>query len=133
MVKKVFFWSITAGTLSTIACLIYDRIYFFALSADFSKLINIGSLTGANLIGCLLVGAGFWLLNRWLPKRGELVFNLIFSMLSFASVAFPISVSLPLEIKHPELFPGLIVPMHFFPAIAWYTVRPIFMRPGNGA
>jgi hypothetical protein len=41
-------------------------------------------------------------------------------------VMYPISVSLPLEIKNPELFPGLAVPMIFFPALAWYTVKPLF-------
>ncbi len=38
----------------------------------------------------------------------------------------PISVTLPLSIQFPELFPGLAVPMIFFPALAWYTVKPLF-------
>jgi hypothetical protein len=38
----------------------------------------------------------------------------------------PISISLPLDIKFPELFPGLGVPMVFFPSLAWYTINPLF-------
>jgi hypothetical protein len=26
------------------------------------------------------------------------------------------------------MFPGLVVPMHFFPAIVWYTIQPLFIR-----
>jgi len=31
-----------------------------------------------------------------------------------------------LDVKTPELFPGLAVPMVFFPAMAWYTLKPLF-------
>jgi hypothetical protein len=30
-------------------------------------------------------------------------------------------------VKNPELFPGLAVPMIFFPALAWYTFKPLFV------
>jgi hypothetical protein len=41
-------------------------------------------------------------------------------------VMIPISVSLPLDIKSPELFPGLAVPLVFFPCLSWHTVNPLF-------
>jgi hypothetical protein len=126
MMKRIFFRSITAGILSSIASLVYNRIYFFALETDFSKLINTGSLVGANLLGCLLAGTGYWLLRSWLKKRGELVFNFAFSILSFASILIPLSIDLPVDLKHPEYFLGLVVPMQFFPAMAWFTIGPIF-------
>jgi hypothetical protein len=31
-----------------------------------------------------------------------------------------------LNIGSPELFPGLVVPMMFFPALAWLTIQPVF-------
>jgi hypothetical protein len=129
MFKRIFYWGISAGLLATLAGLIYNRVYFFATESDFSRLINAGSLVGANLLGCLLAAVGYWSITKWMKKRGELLFNLLFSILSFASIVIPISISLPLDIKQPELFPGLSIPMHFFPAIAWYTIRPVFV-PG---
>jgi hypothetical protein len=63
---------------------------------------------------------------RLFKNRGEIIFNFILSIVSFAMVMIPISISLSLEIKSPELFPGLGVPIIFFPALAWYTVNPIF-------
>jgi hypothetical protein len=76
---------------------------------------------------CLLVGILFWVAIKLLQKTGEIVFNFIFSILSFAAVIIPISLTLPLDIQFPELFPGLAVPMVFFPAVAWYTIRPLFI------
>ena len=128
MFKKIFFWGITAGVLSSIACIIYNRIYFFATEADFSKVVNIGSIAGTCIGGCLLAALGYWAMQKWLKAKGEIIFNFVFSILSFASVMGPISATLPLDISFPELFPGLAVPMHFFPALAWYTVRPLFMK-----
>jgi hypothetical protein len=128
MFKKIFFYSITAAVLSALSCFIYNRIYFFATEADFSKVLNTGTIVGINLIACLIAGAGYWALTMWLKKTGEVIFNFAFAILSFASVIFPISMSLPLDVKTPELFPGLAVPMHFFPALAWFTIRPLFIK-----
>ncbi len=128
MFKKIFFQGITAGVLSAVACIIYNRIYFFATEVDFSKLVNIPVLTSINLLACMLAATGYWALKKLLKKNADIFFNLSFIILSFASVIFPISISLPLDIKNPELFPGLTVPMLFFPALAWFTVRPLFMK-----
>jgi hypothetical protein len=131
MFKKMFYHGISAGILSAAACIIYNRIYFFATEADFSKVINIPVITGINLFACLLAAAGYWAFKKLLKKNAEIFFNLTFTILSFASVVYPVSVSLPLDIKFPELFPGLTVPMHFFPALAWFTLRPLFIKEND--
>jgi len=128
MFKKIFYHGISAGILSAVACIIYNRIYFFATEADFSKVINVPVIAGINLFACMLAAAGYWAFKRLLKKNADIFFNLTFTILSFASVIYPISVSLPLDIKSPELFPGLTVPMHFFPALAWFTIRPLFIK-----
>lgn len=108
------------------AALIYNRVYFFITEANFSKVVNPGSLVGANILACMLASLGFWALRKWMPQRGELVFNFAFALLSFASIIIPISINLPLDLQFPELFPGLTIPMHFFPALAWHSFRPFF-------
>ncbi|MFI5156075.1 MAG: hypothetical protein ACHQEM_07810, partial [Chitinophagales bacterium] len=112
--------------LAAIAAIIYDRIYFFATEISYSKIVNISSLAGLNLLGCLIAAFGYSLFQKWFGRRGAIIFNLSFSILSFASIIVPISISLPLDQTNPELFPGLTVPMHFFPALAWYTLDPLF-------
>ena len=128
MYKKIFFHSLTAGVLASIAGIIYNRIYFFATEADFSSVLNKGSITGLNIMVCLVAGILYWVLIKSFKKKGEIVFNFLFSIISFACVIIPISMTLPLKIQFPELFPGLAVPMVFFPAIAWYTVKPLFTQ-----
>ena len=129
MYKRIFFQSLLAGLLAAIACNIYNRIYFFATEADFSRVLNAFSMTGYCIIICLVAGFIYWAFLRWLKRRGTIIFNFSFSIISFAAVMIPISVSLPLDIQFPELFPGLAVPMVFFPLIAWYTVQPLFITP----
>jgi hypothetical protein len=127
MFKKTFFHSLIAGILASVAGIIYNRIYFFANEADFSLVLNTGSIIGLNIMVCLVAGMLYWVLVKWLKKKGEVVFSFLFSIISFACVIIPISITLPLKVKSPELFPGLAVPMVFFPAMAWYTVKPLFI------
>ena len=131
MFKKDFIHGIIAGVLASIAGIIYSRVYFFVNEADFSSLVNVSSIIGLNLSACMLISAVHALLVKWLNKKAELVFNLALSILSFALIVIPISISLPLNIKTPELFPGLAVPLLFFPAIAWFTMNPLFNSPKN--
>ena len=126
MFKKIFFQSLLAGILASIAGLIYNRIYLFATLADFSKVLNTGSIIGLNIMVCIVAGMIYWALVKSLKKRGDILFGFLFSIISFACVMIPISISLPLKIQSPELFPGLGVPMVFFPVVAWFTVKPLF-------
>lgn len=128
MFKKTFFHSLAAGVLSAIACYAYNRIYFLATEEEFSKVLNTGTLIAFNLIACLLAGAGYWVFMTFIKKNAELYFNVAFFVFSFASAIIPITFQLPLEIKDPEIFPGLAVPMHFFPALAWFVLRPLFIE-----
>src|SRR5215471_16500311 len=126
MFRKAFFHGLVAGILSATSCIIYQRIHFFATYADFSKVLNLKTMIAASLLACLLAAVGYWLFTQWLKAYGVIVFNFVFSILSFASIVYPVSFKLPLDVQFPELFPGLAVPMHFFPALAWYTVDPLF-------
>jgi hypothetical protein len=128
MFRKIFLQALLSGTLAALAAVTYNRIYFFATEADFSKVLSVAKL----IAGCLLINMMAALFHygliRAFKKRGELVFNFLFSIISFAAVMIPISVSLPLDVHFPELFPGLAVPLVFFPALAWYTVNPLFTK-----
>lgn len=126
MFKRIFFHAVITSILATVAALIYSRIYFFATETDFSKVVNTRSLIGLNVLASFIAAFLNWGLLKWLRKKGEIIFNFVFSIGSFACVMIPISATLPMDIKLPELFPGLAVPMVFFPAMAWYTVKPLF-------
>jgi hypothetical protein len=126
MFKQKFLQGILASILSSVAGIVYQHIYRFAYEVDFSKVLGIPKIIGFSLLVCMLAVFLNYIFCRLFSKGGEVVFNFLFSTLSFACVMIPISITLPLNIQFPEMFPGLAVPMVFFPVIAWFTVSPLF-------
>jgi len=126
MFKTHFYHGLISGIMAALAAIIYSRIHFFATQADFSGIINLGTMISLNLIGCLIFSIVYYFFTGMWKKKGIIVFHLLITILSFAAVIIPISISLPLTVKNPELFPGLAVPMIFFPALAWFTLKPLF-------
>ncbi len=128
MRKSVFVQSLVAGILAAIAANIYNQIYFFATQVDYSAIINPLSLIALNLFVSLLAGLLYSILTWLFKTKGAIAFNFVYSVGSFACVIIPIAISLPLSQPFPELFPGLAVPMVFFPVIAWMTIDPLFKK-----
>lgn len=128
MFKRIFFLGLSSGLIAATAAIIFRRIHHFATYSDFSKLVSTQILIAVNMMACLVAAILFWVLYKWLGKKGEIIFHFLFSILSFASITWSFAVILPLEVQFPELFPGLTVPMHFFPALAFFTLKPLFIK-----
>jgi len=112
--------------MAALAAIIYNRIHIFATEADFSAVVNTASIISLNLIACLIISIAYYFFTRFAKGSKIILFHILLAVLSFAAVVVPISISLPLTVKNPELFPGLAVPMIFFPALAWFTFKPLF-------
>jgi ABC-type branched-subunit amino acid transport system permease subunit len=128
MFRKSLALGIVSGLLAGIAGVIYAGIYYSINEADFSGVVSTVKIITASLVGGVLAAIGYSLLDRWLRARGEIVFNLVFTLISFITLLGPIAVKLPRNINTPELFPGMVIPMHFFPALVWFTLKPIFIK-----
>jgi ABC-type branched-subunit amino acid transport system permease subunit len=128
MFKRALLLGVVSGLLAGVAGIIYAHVYYSVNEADFSKVASTVKIVAASLFGGVLAAIGFWALETWLKNKGEIVFNFLFSLLSFATLLGPIAAKLPLDIQTPELFPGMVIPMHFFPALAWYTLKPLFIK-----
>lgn len=128
MFKKLLLLGLVSGVLAGVAALIYQKIYTNSLGAEFPGIVTPMKIVGVTTLAGLLASVGYGLLTKWLPKPGEIIFNFVFVILTFASILGPFAVKLPLEVEMPELFPGLTVPMHFFPALAWFTIKPLFIK-----
>jgi hypothetical protein len=69
-----------------------------------------------------------------LPRYGEIVFNFLFTIFTFASIIGPIMFTFPPELdvegieEITSYFQPFAMTLHFFPALAWYTVKPIFLK-----
>ena len=128
--KKILMHGLAAGIISAIACLFYNALYNASLCTDFSEFIHIFSVMGTCLFGCLIAALGFYLLTTRIKDLNtvEVIFNVLFVFLTFLSCIYPFSKKLPFEIDNPELFPGLVIPMHFFPVLFWIALSPIFKK-----
>ncbi len=126
--KKLLIHGVVAGLLSGIAGIIYLNIYQEALGTDYNQIINAGAIIGSSVIGCMLMTLGYAALIKFDKQNWRGWLNILIAILSFASIIGPIGMSLPLDIEYPELFPGLVVPMHFFPALAFLTIYPFFNK-----
>jgi hypothetical protein len=125
-IKQSAIHSLVSAVLASIACLIYNKIYSDAYYVDFSKVMSPFGIIASCLIGCLLMGAAYFLVFKWKGTKWIGWLNLLISILSFASIIGVIGMLLPLDIESPEMFPGLAIPMHFFPALAFFATIPFF-------
>jgi len=129
MFKRIFFWGLTAGILSAVASIIYQQIHEYASYTDFRRVLSVQMIIAVNLIGAMLAALAFWTCNKLFLKNAEFIFNLLLSLGTIASILYPIFYfKLPLDVPVPEMFPVLAVPMHFMPAMAWITLRPLFAK-----
>jgi hypothetical protein len=112
--------------LSSLASIIYMNIYSGAMIVNFSAVAGVSSIIASCVIGCFLMVIGYKLAIKWKGIKTIGWLNILYSLFSFATIAGVFGVNLPLETESPELFPGLVVPMHFFPVLSIVSVLPFF-------
>jgi hypothetical protein len=119
---------ITAGILSALAGIVYLYVYQEAMFLDFSKILNEASIAAASIIGCLIMALSYLWIERMKRPNLKGWLNMVIVAISFFSILGPISMTLPLDLEFPELFPGLAIPMHFFPAMIFFGLSPFFIK-----
>lgn len=124
--KQTLIMGIVGSLLSSLASIIYLNIYKEALVVDFSKVAGTPNIIAACSIGCLLMAVGYKLAIKWKGTKTIGWLNIAFTVFSFATIAGVMGFNLPMEIESPELFPGMIIPMHFFPVLSILTIYPFF-------
>lgn len=124
--KQAFIMGIAASLLSSLASLIYLNIYKEALLVDFSTIAGTSNVISSCFIGCLVMSVIYRLAFTWKGLKTMGLLNIVFSLISFASIAGVFGFNLPIETESPELFPGMVIPMHFFPLLSILTIFPFF-------
>jgi hypothetical protein len=128
MLKKLLILGVISGLLAGIVSLIYQKVYASSLGDGFTGVATPLYIMVSCTLGCVIAAIGYFLLSKVLKSNTEAVFNLLFTVITFATILGPIAAKLPLDTEMPELFPGLAIPMHFFPALAWFTLKPLFAK-----
>ena len=126
--KHLLWHGILSGLLAGLAGVIYFEIYQYLMLTEFNAVVNWGSIFGASVLGCLLMTLSYWVLSKFNLERFVGWLNVLIALLSFASILGAMNTALPLDMEFPELFPGLVVPMHFFPALSFFCIYPFFYR-----
>lgn len=124
--KQTFILGFTASILSSLTSIIYLKIYNNAFLVDFSKIAGPVNILAACTIGCLIMSICYKVSISWKGTKSIGWLNILFSIFSFASIIGVLGFNLPLNTESPELFPGMVIPMHFFPVISIFTIFPFF-------
>lgn len=134
MFKNYLFLGITAGILSGLASIVFSTVYKETMFTDFSPVVSNINLLSACLFGCILASLGSFGLNKLMPKFGDVIFNLLFTILTFASIIVPIVFKFPpeLDFEGIDMVTSYFIPfamtLHFFPALIWFTLKPFFIQ-----
>lgn len=126
--KKLIIQGIIAGVLSALAGIIYQQVYQTAMYTEFYSVLNMISIIGACFLGSFLITGGYVLLTYFKKEKWTGWLNILITIATFASIISVIGITLPLDLESPELFPGLAIPMHFFPALAFFCIAPFFIE-----
>lgn len=126
--KKHLIHGAVAGILASVAGVIFLKIYVELYFVDFSAVIDEVAIVFSSIIGCVLMGVGYIILDKVKKPNLYGVLNILIMVLSFLSIVPVMAMTLPLEVDFPEMFPGMVVPMHFFPALAFFGLAPFFKK-----
>jgi hypothetical protein len=126
--KKHLIHGSVAGALAAVASIIFLNIYKQLYLVDFSTVIDEVAIISSSIIGCVLMAVGYIILDKIKRQNLSGALNILIMVLSFLSIVPVMGMTLPLEVEFPELFPGMVVPMHFFPVVAFFGLTPFFKK-----
>lgn len=98
---------------------------------DFESVLSPIAVASTSIFACMLMTLGYMFLFKMRKMKWKGAMNLLILLFSFLSIFGPIAFTLPLEFDYPELFPGLAIPMHFFPAMFFFALHPFFEKGRN--
>lgn len=134
MFKKYFFLGIFSALSSVAMAYIYSKIYFSVI-ADFSEGFSLLFYTtfylSIGMIACfIMVGFRKLLFNKIIS---EVVFNSTFSIASLFLVFYLLQMNDPEFSKEEAIimedyYKGFVIPMLFFPALTWFSLKPLFIK-----
>jgi len=126
--RNVLKQGVLAGALAGVVSVVYQIVYSLNMDVDFSEIAKPLMIVITTLIGTILAGFGYWFLKKfnWFGTKTDVVFSVLFFVLSFVSIYGTFGAPLPDGTLQPELFPGLVIPMHFFPMLFWLIMKSIF-------
>jgi len=127
-VYRMLLFSAIASVMAVAFSLTYQWIYSEALLVDFSRIVSVPAVIGAIVFGTTFIFTAHLFLTNYLGRNAEKWLNVLLMIITFLSILPAFAATLPLETEKPALFPGMVVPMHFFPAMAFWSLLPFYRK-----
>ena len=128
--KTPLTYGLSTGLISGTAGSVYSYCYQEYMFLDYSQVITPWSIITASVVACLLMAGSYWYLGGEKQLHLLKLLNICFALLTCFSVLLPLGITLPLDVEFPEMFPGLAVPLHFFPTLIFFSLLPYFQETG---
>lgn len=134
MFKRIFLHCLTAGLFSTFVSYLYTSFYK-GIIVDFTEVMGIKQLLTYNLIFAMAVCFVFFALTRTIKRQNiaSFIMSFLLSAISIGLVFYVLKTNDPtFKNEDAELmkdfFKGFLMPMLFFPALSWFTFKPLFVK-----
>jgi hypothetical protein len=130
----------SASALASMVCYFYATFYF-GLLVDFSEGASIWPLLGRYFVLSGILTLPISIIYQFIicsglnySRIGEMLMGLVFSGLTVALVFYVLKMKEPVFKKEDtilfvDFFKGFLMPMLFFPLLAWFTLKPLFAAP----
>lgn len=138
--KRIAFQSVSASALACLVSLMYTNFYYGRLIkdfgiADFSEVVNMGSIIKYDFVAILTGGILFFALSKAIKNSAisTFIFNFLVSMICVALVFGVLKMNDP-EFKNEDAqlfvdyYKGFLMPLIFIPALSWFTLKPLFIQ-----
>jgi hypothetical protein len=133
MFKKIFLLAIVSGLMASLVSIVYVSGY--KTLVDFSEIASYVNIFSYNFLFAMIACFLFFGISSVLKNKSiaTFLFNAILSMLSIGLVFYVLKTEDPtFKNEDAELmkdfFKGFLMPMLFFPALSWFTFKPLFIK-----
>ena len=136
IISRIILHSFSTALLSAMACFLYATFYYTLVdfSERLSKVVIFITFFKNCLLSAIIMSVIYYLLKGFLLKRGilaDLLSGLLFSSATVALVFYVLKMQDPVfKTEDAQLFvdfyKGFLMPMLFFPLLAWFTLKPLF-------
>ena len=134
MFKNVFILGLISGLIATVACLVYSNMYFSIL-VDFSEAVGIVTVLSNCLMVTMIACFVYFGLTKIIQNTNivDFIFNMLLTLGSIGTVFFILKGNDPSFVNEDaqmmvDYYKGFVMPMLFFPALAWMTFKPLIIK-----
>lgn len=124
--KKVIL-ALGSGILAGGVAYAYGETFEKQLIEDYANVVPAAAIFISCIVATSMATIGHWLLCKLMPMIGEFLFALLFAAFTMASLVGVLGFTFTdgSNELHQVIFYGYAMPMHFFPFLSWYVLKPL--------